>query len=153
MVMMSDKLCREVERLVNAPYAPSLQDLYALTQQLSSTVVCFWVSQKPCQVAPLVDVLVDGLTRSRFALPLLAYFALAQEFRDTLLQRYPYLLDQFLRQSTEGSEAKQCLSACLSLLSSALPWGMITPARLAPFVMQMIERMRHQVSYLSSLWK
>lgn len=37
---------------------------------------------------------------------------------------------------------KQCLSACLSLLSSALPWGMIPPASLAPFVMQMIERMR-----------
>lgn len=32
--------------------------------------------------------------------------ALAQEFRDTLLQRYPYHLDQFLQQSTEGSEAE-----------------------------------------------
>lgn len=37
---------------------------------------------------------------------------------------------------------KQCLPACVSLLSSPLPCGIIPPASLAPFVMQMIERMR-----------
>ncbi|RDW86206.1 uncharacterized protein DSM5745_02848 [Aspergillus mulundensis] len=134
-------LSREVERLVNAPYAPSLQDLYGLTQQASSNAVISWVFQKPCQVGPLVDVLVDGLSRSRSALPLITVFAQAQEFRDSLLQRYPYLLDQFLRQAVEGNEA-DCLSVCLSLLSSPLPNDTITPANLAVFVMQIIERMR-----------
>ncbi|KAL4922234.1 hypothetical protein BDW62DRAFT_173287 [Aspergillus aurantiobrunneus] len=131
----------EVERLVNAPYAPSLQDLYRLTQQSPSTVVSSWVSQKPCRVGPLVDVLVDGLSRSRFALPLLTSFAQAQGFRDSLLHQYPYLLDQFLQQSIKDSEAK-CHPVCLSLLSSPLPCGIVPPASLAPFVMQMIGKMR-----------
>ncbi|KAL4783052.1 hypothetical protein BJX76DRAFT_368700 [Aspergillus varians] len=144
MATMSDTvslLGREVERLVTAPYAPSLQDLYSLTQNASSTVVSSWVAQKPCQLGILVDVLVDGLARSRFALPLLTSFARASDFRDNLLQRYQYLLGQLLEQSIEGREA-ECLPACLSLLSSPLPRGIIPPASLAPFVMQMIERMR-----------
>ncbi|KAL6237095.1 hypothetical protein BDW75DRAFT_205168 [Aspergillus navahoensis] len=143
MATMSDTsflLGREVERLVNAPYAPSLQELYSLTQQAPSAVV-IWASQKPCQVAALVDVLVDGLSRSRLALPLLASFARAQEFRDNLLQQYPHLLDKFLQQTIEGKEA-DCLSLCLSLFSSPLPCNIVPPANLAPFVMQMIERMR-----------
>ncbi|KAL4997665.1 hypothetical protein BDV10DRAFT_201754 [Aspergillus recurvatus] len=133
-------LGREVERLVNAPYAPSLQELYSLTQQAPSAVVT-WASQKPCQVAALVDVLVDGLSRSRSALPLLASFARAQEFRDNLLRRYPHLLDEFLQRTIEGNEA-DCLPLCLSLFSSPLPCSIIPPANLAVFVMQMIERMR-----------
>ncbi|KAL4991513.1 hypothetical protein BDW68DRAFT_184949 [Aspergillus falconensis] len=133
-------LGREVERLVNAPYAPSLQELYSLTQQAPLAVVT-WASQKPCQVAALVDVLVDGLSRSCLALPLLASFARAQGFRDNLLRRYPHLLDKFLQQTIEGNEA-DCLPLCLSLFSSPLPCSIIPPANLAVFVMQMIERMR-----------
>ncbi|KAL4805532.1 hypothetical protein BDV18DRAFT_141187 [Aspergillus unguis] len=134
-------LNNEVERLVNAPYAPSLQDIYSLTQQAPSTAVACWVAQKPCQIGPLVDVLVDSLSRSRFALPLLTSFAQAQEFRDGLLTRHPYLLDQFLQQCT-GENSTHCLPTCLSLLSSPLPCGIIPPASLAPFVMQMIEGMK-----------
>ncbi|KAL4953605.1 hypothetical protein BDW69DRAFT_153354 [Aspergillus filifer] len=67
-------LGREVERLVNAPYAPSLQDLYSLMQIAPLSVLFSWISRKPCQVGALVDVLVDGLARSRFALPLLTSF-------------------------------------------------------------------------------
>ncbi|CBF76774.1 hypothetical protein AN4791.2 [Aspergillus nidulans FGSC A4] len=133
-------LGREVERLVNAPYAPSLQDLYSLVQQAPLAVVT-WAAQKPCQVAALVDVLVDGLSRSRSALPLITSFARAQEFRDNLLQRYPYLLDQFLHQTIEGSEPGY-LPLCIRLLSSPLPCDIIPPANLAVFVMQLIERMR-----------
>ncbi|KAL4971769.1 hypothetical protein BDW66DRAFT_164741 [Aspergillus desertorum] len=143
MVTMPDTsflLGHEVERLVNAPYAPSLQILHSLTQQAPLAVV-IWGSQKPCQVAALVDVLVDGLSRSRFALPLLTSFARAQEFRDDLLQRYPYLLDQFLQQTIEGNEAG-CLPLCLALLSSPLPCSIIPPANLAVFVMRMIEKLR-----------
>ncbi|KAL4739106.1 hypothetical protein BDV11DRAFT_215475 [Aspergillus similis] len=134
------RLGLEVERLVNAPYAPSLQDLYSLAQQAPLAVVT-WASQKPCQVAALVDVLVDGLSRSRSALPLLTSFARAQEFRDNLLKRYPHLLDQFLQQTIEGNEPG-CLPLCISLLSSPLPCNIIPPANLAVFVMQLIERMR-----------
>ncbi|KAL4754801.1 hypothetical protein BDW72DRAFT_165377 [Aspergillus terricola var. indicus] len=133
-------LGHEVERLVNAPYAPSLQDLYSLAEQAPLAVVT-WASQKPCQVAALVDVLVDGLSRSRSALPLLTSFARTQEFRDNLLQRYPYLLDQFLQQTIEGNEPG-CLPLCISLLSSPLPCNIIPPANLAVFAMQLIERMR-----------
>ncbi|KAL4821036.1 hypothetical protein BDW67DRAFT_76673 [Aspergillus spinulosporus] len=133
-------LGREVERLVNAPYAPSFQDLYSLIQQ-APLAVATWASQKPCQVAALVDVLVDGLSRSRSALALLTSFTRAQEFRDNLLQRYPYLLDQFLQQAIEGNEPG-CLPLCILLLSSPLPCNIIPPANLTVFVMQLIERMR-----------
>ncbi|KAL4924880.1 uncharacterized protein BDV17DRAFT_201212 [Aspergillus undulatus] len=134
-------LGREVERLVNAPYAPSLQNLYNLIQKVTPRVVYAWVARKPCQVRALVDVLVDSLARSRYALPLLTTFALAQEFRDSLLQRYPHLLDQFLRKSIESSDIEY-LEVCIALLSSPLPCAIIPPASLAQFVMQMIERMR-----------
>ncbi|KAL4906854.1 hypothetical protein BDW74DRAFT_189963 [Aspergillus multicolor] len=134
-------LSREVERLVNAPYAPSLQDLYRLTQQVSSTTISSWVFQKPCQIGPLVDVLVDGLSRSRLALPSITRFAQVQEFRDSLLQRYPYLLDQFLQQAIEGNEADY-FSICVLLLASPLPCDITTPATLAVFVTQIIERMK-----------
>ncbi|KAL4773675.1 hypothetical protein BDW60DRAFT_19971 [Aspergillus nidulans var. acristatus] len=133
-------LGREVERLVNAPYAPSLQDLYSLVQQAPLAVVT-WASQRPCHVAALVDVLVDGLSWSRSALPLLTSFVRAQEFRDNLLQRYPYLLDQFLQQTIEDNKPG-CLPLCIRLLSSPLPCNIIPPANLAVFVMQLIERMR-----------
>ncbi|KAL4791804.1 hypothetical protein BDV19DRAFT_369713 [Aspergillus venezuelensis] len=136
-------LGREVERLVKAPYAPSLQDLYSLAQKAPWSVISSWASRKPCHVEALVDVLVDGLARSRFALPLLTSFARVQGFRDDLLQGHPHLLDQFLQQSVEGSEAEiRGNPVCLSLLSSPLPCGMIPPASLGPFVMQMIERMK-----------
>ncbi|KAL4970045.1 uncharacterized protein BDV14DRAFT_68118 [Aspergillus stella-maris] len=136
-------LGREVERLVNAPYAPSLQDLYSLTHKTPSSVLFSWASRKPCHVGALVDVIVDGLARSRLASPLLTSFAREQGFRNDLLQRYPHLLDQFLQQSVEGSEAEiQGHPVCLSLLSSPLPRGIIPPASLGPFVMQMIERMK-----------
>ncbi|KAL4942210.1 hypothetical protein BDV06DRAFT_235544 [Aspergillus oleicola] len=134
-------LSREVERLVNVPYAPSLQVLYSLTQKAPLSVVLSWASQTPCQVGVLVDVLVDALARSCFALPLLTSFARAQEFRDNLIQRYPQLLDQFLRRSAGGSEP-ECLRICLSLLSSPLPCGIVPPASLAQFVMQIVEAMR-----------
>ncbi|KAL5332830.1 hypothetical protein BJX70DRAFT_96987 [Aspergillus crustosus] len=134
-------LSREVERLVTAPYVPSLQSLDSLTQQAPSTLVLSWASQKPCHIGALVDVLVDGLSRSRYALPLLARFARIQDFRDDLLHRHPYLLDQFLQRSIEDEET-ECLSACLSILSFPLPGSVIPPASLAVFVMQMIEKLR-----------
>ncbi|KAL4884723.1 hypothetical protein BJY04DRAFT_169746 [Aspergillus karnatakaensis] len=133
-------LCREVERLVTAPYAPSLQDLHSLTQQSPSSVVLAWGAQKACHIGPLVDVLVDGLSRSRYALTLLASFAKIQNFRDDVLQRYPQLLDQFLQQSTQ--EVEDCLPLCISLLSFPLPDGFTPPASLLVFVMQMIERLK-----------
>ncbi|PYI07053.1 hypothetical protein BO78DRAFT_102727 [Aspergillus sclerotiicarbonarius CBS 121057] len=70
----SIRLGCEVERLVTAPYAPSLQDLQGLVQTTTSNSIRLWAFHKPCQIGALVDVLVDGLSRSRFALPLLRTF-------------------------------------------------------------------------------
>ncbi|KKK13866.1 hypothetical protein AOCH_001526 [Aspergillus ochraceoroseus] len=134
-------LCWEVERLVTAPYAPSLQDLYDLAQEVSSDGICSWAVYKRCQVGALVDVLVDGLSRSHWALRLITSFARASCFRDSLLERYPYLLDQFLQRSIEGGEPEYS-SVCISLLSTPLPSGFIPPARIAPFIMNLIDRMR-----------
>ncbi|KAE8147796.1 hypothetical protein BDV25DRAFT_168864 [Aspergillus avenaceus] len=127
----------EVERLITAPYAPSLQDLYDLLQHTSSASLVSWASRKPCQTGALVDVLVDGLSRSGLALRLLSTFASVAVVRDSLLERYPALLDQFLQRATEEDGAEY-IPVCTAILSSPLPAGLITPAGLAPFVRKLI---------------
>ncbi|KAL3471301.1 hypothetical protein BJX99DRAFT_30692 [Aspergillus californicus] len=133
-------LVREAERLVTAPYAPALQDLHSLTQRASPSIVSSWAAHKPCQVGALADVLVDSLSRSRFALPLIACLARAPEFRERLIQQHSHLLDQFLRHAIDGKIEFRPI--CISLLSSPLPCGVIPPASLAPFVMELIRQMR-----------
>ncbi|KAL3453976.1 hypothetical protein BJX65DRAFT_81687 [Aspergillus insuetus] len=137
-------LSREVERLVTVTYAPSLQNLYNLTQEVTPTLIDSWASHKPCQVGALAEVLVDGLSRSRLALPILASFGRAPEFRNCLLQRHPYLLDQFLKQSTGNDE--EYLPVCIALLSSPLPRSTVPPASLAPFIMRMVGRIHENPS-------
>ncbi|RAH43421.1 uncharacterized protein BO95DRAFT_516470 [Aspergillus brunneoviolaceus CBS 621.78] len=136
----SIQLGREVERLVTAPYAPSLQDLYGLIQDASPASIRHWAFCKPCQVGALVDLLVEGLCRSRLALSLLNAFMPVVSFRDFLLQQYPHLLDQFLEKSTteEGSEYA---SLCVAILSSPLPPDFLVPARLTPFLSSVIRQL------------
>ncbi|GKZ31251.1 hypothetical protein AbraIFM66950_011580 [Aspergillus brasiliensis] len=136
----SIRLNREVERLVTAPYAPSLQDLYSLTQSATSQNIRLWASHKPCQIGALVDVLVDGLSRSRFALPLLGTFVSATVVRDVLLERHPCLLDQFLQSATDDDKSEYAL-VCTEILSSPLPPEFMIPARLARFMEMMIRTM------------
>ncbi|OJK00732.1 hypothetical protein ASPACDRAFT_117135 [Aspergillus aculeatus ATCC 16872] len=136
----SIQLGREVERLVTAPYAPSLQDLYGLIQDASPASIRHWAFCKPCQVGALVDLLVEGLSRSRFALSLLNAFMPVVSFRDFLLQRYPYLLDQFLERSTT-EEGFEYASLCIAILSSPLPPDFLVPARLTPFLSSVIRQL------------
>ncbi|KAL5695027.1 hypothetical protein EMGR_001650 [Emarellia grisea] len=106
---MPDKLSllvQEVERLITAPYAPSLQSLYDIIQNDSNGLVNAWATRKPCQVGALVDVLLDGLSRSRFALPLLNAFASVSAFSDALLERHPAVLDQFLEKALKSDESE-----------------------------------------------
>jgi hypothetical protein len=108
---MPDKLSllvHEVERLITAPYAPSLQSLHDIIQNDSNGLVNAWATHKPCQIGALVNVLFDGLSRSRFALPLLNAFASVSAFSDALLERYPTVLDQFLEKALESDETEVC---------------------------------------------
>ncbi|KAF9889781.1 hypothetical protein FE257_006871 [Aspergillus nanangensis] len=102
----TNALSREVERLATAPYAPSLQNLSEISQNVSTTQLQTWVSHKPCQVGPLVDIVVDGLPRSGVALNLIKTFGGLSSIRDALLERYPYLLDQFLQRSIEDGDVE-----------------------------------------------
>ncbi|OJZ91310.1 hypothetical protein ASPFODRAFT_57491 [Aspergillus luchuensis CBS 106.47] len=136
----SIRLSREVERLVTAPYAPSFQDLYSLSQSTTSQSIRLWASHKPCQIGALVDVLVDGLSRSRFALPLLETFISAPAVRDALLERHPCLLDQFLQGAVGNDKAEYAL-VCTAILSSPLPPEFMIPARLTQFMEKMIRTM------------
>ncbi|KAK6831613.1 hypothetical protein RU639_002850 [Aspergillus parasiticus] len=133
----ADLVGREVERLITAPYAPSLQDLYDLVQHTPNVSLRSWASHKPCQVGALVDALVDGLSRSSFALHLISIFTSLAAFRDSLLERYPCILDQFLQKATED-DGTEYIPVCTAILSSPLPTGFIPPARLAPFLKQLI---------------
>ncbi|KAJ5594296.1 uncharacterized protein N7459_000504 [Penicillium hispanicum] len=134
------RLVREIERVVTASYVPSLQDLYGLAQGASPYAIKCWAMQKPCQVGLLVDVLVDGLPRSRVALPLLSLFAAASTFQNALLSRYPVILDAFLEKAIDGGEREYHL-ACIALLSSSLPPGTVPPARLASFITMLVSAM------------
>ncbi|KAH1305317.1 hypothetical protein KXV68_007927 [Aspergillus fumigatus] len=137
---MPDKLSllvQEVERLITAPYAPSLQSLYDIIQNDSNGLVNAWATRKPCQVGALVDVLLDGLSRSRFALPLLNAFASVSAFSDALLERHPAVLDQFLEKALKSDES-EWMTLCTAILSTPLPPKFIAPARLAPFIMRLI---------------
>ncbi|KAA8645707.1 uncharacterized protein ATNIH1004_007126 [Aspergillus tanneri] len=72
---MKDKLSRlgcEVERLVTAQYAHSLQELHELVQHASTASLSSWAAQKPCQLGALAHIVVDGLSRSSYALHLVA---------------------------------------------------------------------------------
>ncbi|ODM18484.1 hypothetical protein SI65_06355 [Aspergillus cristatus] len=133
-------LLREVERVVTAPYVPSLQDLYGIVCNVSFPAIGSWSFCKPCQVAALVDVLVDGLSYSNVALELIGVFASVAAFRDALLERYPAILDQFLQKAVETEESKY-LSTCTALLSSPLPSGFTAPARLAGLITKLVHHM------------
>lgn len=52
----------------------SFQDLHDIVQDTPPAVIASWASCKPCQVGLLVDVLVEGLSRSNTALDLLGTF-------------------------------------------------------------------------------
>ncbi|OOQ81565.1 hypothetical protein PEBR_42457 [Penicillium brasilianum] len=131
------RLTREVERVVTAPYVPSLQDLHSLIQTSALSTLRFWALHKPCQVGRLAEVLLESLSRSRVALPLLAAFARIEIFRDVLLHRQPVLLDAFLEQALTAGESEYH-SACIALLSSPLPLGFVLPARLAGFITKLV---------------
>ncbi|KAJ5639522.1 uncharacterized protein N7484_007384 [Penicillium longicatenatum] len=126
-------LVDEIERIVTAPYAPSLQDLYTLLQSRTTSTVKCWALQKPCQIGLLADVLVESLSRSRIALPLLSIFVSEITFRDAVLLRHPVILDAFLQKAVDGGESEYKL-ACVSLLSSPFPAGLVPPARLANLI-------------------
>ncbi|KAJ9490401.1 hypothetical protein VN97_g2849 [Penicillium thymicola] len=109
------QLVREVERLVTAPYVPSLQDLHDLVQQSKFSTIGAWALSKPCQVGLLADVLVEALSRSCVALPLITAFAPVSPFRDVLLERHPVILDAFLEKAvdTNGAELTISVSPCM----------------------------------------
>ncbi|KAJ6087323.1 hypothetical protein N7467_006237 [Penicillium canescens] len=131
---------REVERLVTAPYVPSLQDLYGIFQQCSSSTIESWAFCKPCQVSALGDVLVEALSRSRVALPLITAFSSASSFRDALLDRHQTILDAFLQKAL-GTNEHEYIPACIALLSSPLPADVVPPARIAPFITKLVGMM------------
>ncbi|KAB8258291.1 hypothetical protein BDV32DRAFT_160007 [Aspergillus pseudonomiae] len=133
----ADLVGREVERLITAPYAPSLQDLYELVEHTPTVSLRSWAFHKPCQVGALVDALVDGLSCSSFALHLISSFTSLAAFRDSLLERYPCILDQFLQKAIED-DGTEYIPVCTAILSSPLPADFIPPARLAPFLRQLI---------------
>ncbi|KAJ6111937.1 hypothetical protein N7523_007998 [Penicillium sp. IBT 18751x] len=139
---MSELVClvREIERVVTAPYAPSLLDLYDLAQRVATSAIDSWALQKSCQVGLLADTFVEGLSRSRVALPLLSVFAHTTVFRDALLQRHPEILDTFLQKAVDAGESEYD-PACIALLSSPLPSNVVAPARLASFITKLIHVM------------
>ncbi|KAJ6009346.1 hypothetical protein N7522_004362 [Penicillium canescens] len=145
---------REVERLVTAPYVPSLQDLYGIFQQCSSSTLESWAFCKPCQVSALGDVLVEALSRSRVALPLITAFSSASSFRDALLDRHQTILDAFLQKAL-GTNEHEYIPACIALLSSPLPADVVPPARIAPFIAKLVGMMSDSpcIDTISPLYK
>ncbi|KAJ5930443.1 hypothetical protein N7466_005936 [Penicillium verhagenii] len=134
------RLVDEIERIVTAPYVPSLQDLYELVRNDFSSILKCWALQKPCQIGLLADVLVEGLSRSRIALPLLSIFASKVSFRDAILLRHPGILDALLEKAVDNGES-ECQLACISLLSNPFPVGVVPPARLANLITSLVSTM------------
>ncbi|KAJ5766847.1 uncharacterized protein N7511_004463 [Penicillium nucicola] len=130
----------EVERLVTAPYVPSLQDLYGISQQCASSTIKSWAFYKPCQASALGNVLVEALSRSRVALSLITAFSSASSFRDALLTRHSMILDAFLQKALETNE-HEYIPACIALLSSPLPADVVPPARIGPFITKLVGMM------------
>ncbi|KAJ5162174.1 hypothetical protein N7492_007566 [Penicillium capsulatum] len=140
---MTDEISRlvgEVERVVTAPYVPALQDLHDLAGNTSSFTIKYWALQKPCQVGLLVDVLVEALSRSRVALPLVTAFASSPTFRNSLLIRHPVILDVFLEKTIDAGEPEY-FPACIALLSSPLPTEIVLPARFTEFIKKLVSAM------------
>ncbi|KAJ5428336.1 hypothetical protein N7445_009790 [Penicillium cf. griseofulvum] len=134
------QLVREVERLVTAPYVPSLQDLHDLVYHTRPSTIVAWALSKPCQVGLLADVLIEALSRSRVALSLVTAFASTPSFRDALIKRHPVILDAFLEKALDVNGAEY-FPACIALFSSPLPAGIVPPARIAPFITKLVSMM------------
>lgn len=93
-----------------------------MIQHSPSTAIESWVLQKPCQVGLLADALVEGLSRSRVALPIMTAFgeersqeilnsctdsvAFTTSFRDALLRRHPVILDVFLEKAVDVGDTE-----------------------------------------------
>ncbi|KAJ5220074.1 hypothetical protein N7468_009278 [Penicillium chermesinum] len=137
------RLVREVERVVTAPYVPSLQDLYALVQTDARLKIRYWSTQKPCQVGLLVDVLVDALSRSRIALPLLSVFGSEVHFRDAFLRRHPATLAAFVERAA-GTGDPEYISVSTTILSQPLPSGFIPPMRIADLITMLVSRVAEE---------
>ncbi|KAJ6067221.1 uncharacterized protein N7446_004258 [Penicillium canescens] len=123
---------REVERLVTAPI---------FMASFSS-------------VSALGDVLVEALSRSRVALPLITAFSSASSFRDALLDRHQTILDAFLQKAL-GTNEHEYIPACIALLSSPLPADVVPPARIAPFIAKLVGMMSDSpcIDTISPLYK
>ncbi|EKV18968.1 Chromosome segregation ATPase-like protein [Penicillium digitatum] len=134
------QLACEVERLVTAPYVPSLQDLHDLVQQSTSSTIAAWALCKPCQVGLLAEVLTEALSRSCVALSLITTFASTSSFRDALLERHPVILDTILEKAVDANGAEY-LPVCIALFSSPLPAGVVPPARMASFITKLVSLM------------
>ena len=63
------------------------QGLYDLLQQGCLPSIELWALCKPCQVGLIADVLVDTLSRSRVAVPLIAAFGMKRN----ILTSQPHL--------------------------------------------------------------
>ncbi|KAM0100507.1 hypothetical protein ACP6JE_004927 [Aspergillus fumigatus] len=58
-------------------------------------------------------------------------------FSDALLERHPAVFDQFLEKALKSDES-EWMTLCTAILSTPLPPKFIAPARLAPFIMRLI---------------
>ncbi|KAJ5711034.1 hypothetical protein N7488_005190 [Penicillium malachiteum] len=128
-------LVEEIERIVTASYIPSLQDLNRLVESGGPSAIKYWALQKPCQISLLADVLVEGLSRSKTALPLLSCFCSEVAFRDSVLSRHPALLDALLEKAlaVDGGDL-EFRQACVSILSTPLPSSIVPPVRIADLI-------------------
>ncbi|KAJ5738532.1 hypothetical protein N7493_001687 [Penicillium malachiteum] len=128
-------LVEEIERIVTASYIPSLQDLKRQVESGGPSAIRYWALQKPCQIALLADVLVEGLSRSKTALPLLSCFCSAVAFRNAVLSRHPALLDGLLEKALDVDWGDlEFRQACVSMLSHPLPSKIVPPVRIADLI-------------------
>ncbi|CRG82883.1 Intracellular protein transport protein USO1 [Talaromyces islandicus] len=127
---------REVERIVTAPYAPSLNKLELIVEDVSQAVLHQWADCKPCQVSLLAAVILEQLP---YSLKLLSRFGYVREFRNALLEREPMLLDQLLKHAIEGGEAEAEAEA--TMLSSSIPDDTSVPARIPLFLSKLLQKM------------
>lgn len=142
--MEARHLCAEIESLLNAPYPASLQvrnlcypqtkaeinskqTFQTALQRCSTEAITSWTTIKPCQVSPLLGLLVSRTPTDTLASHVLLYLSDSKAVFDALVRQEPSILESLCGAQLDCLIHHASTAAGKSRLLHALPSGVAAP--------------------------
>ncbi|USP82606.1 uncharacterized protein yc1106_09880 [Curvularia clavata] len=135
-------LDRELTRIIQCPYPPSLSPLSHLLARANIAAIRASIQDRPpCAVSNLAKIVRDALPLTAYTLRVLHRLCHAPEFRDQLLIRYPGLLNGLLERAISSKQDfNELAELCVLLLSRPLPEAVPLPATAQNFLLHVFEK-------------